>query len=130
MSRSVNEVILIGHVGRDPEIRATSSGSRVASVSLATNHSYKGDARTDWHRLKLFGRLVDVVEEFVTKGDRLYVRGRIEYSSSESSQGTRYWTDIIVNDLVMLGGESRPEPEGDLPDGSTRESNRFQSLPF
>lgn len=120
--KSVNECILIGHVGDDPEIRATSSGSRIAKVSLATNHKYKDNERTDWHRLTCFGRLVDVVEEFVRKGDRLYIRGRIEYSQTEGKDGvTRYWTDIVVNDLVMLG-DTRPDAakhvEGRYVDGA------------
>ena len=118
--KSVNEVFLIGHVGQDPEIRATTSGSRIASVSFATNHKYKDEERTDWHRLKVFGRLVDVVEEYVKKGDRLYVRGRIEYSTTKDTQGNaRYWTDIIVNDLVMLGqatpGETKPRSSAEPP---------------
>lgn len=107
--RSVNEVMLIGNVGQDPEVRATSSGSRIAKLSLATNRSWSDAAgnkqeKTEWHRLTVFGRLVDVVEQYVRKGDRLYVRGRIEYSSTEGDGVTRYWTDIVVNDLVMLGG--------------------------
>lgn len=120
--KSVNEAILVGHVGNDPEIRATQSGAKVAKVSLATNHKYKDEERTDWHRLTVFGRLADVVEEYVKKGDRLYVRGRIEYSQTESDQGVKYWTDIVVNDLVMLGqataGEKKaaqPPAKSDLP---------------
>lgn len=105
--KSVNEVILIGNVGADPDIRATSGGTRVAKVSLATSWKYKDEERTDWHRLTVFGRLVDVVAEWVKKGDRLYVRGRIEYSQTESDGVTKYWTDIVVNDLVMLGGNAK-----------------------
>lgn len=114
MSRSVNEVILVGHVGQDPEIRATGSGMKVAKISLATNRKFKDEERTDWHRLSTFGKLADVVEQWVKKGDRLYVRGRIEYSQTESDQGIKYYTDILVNDLVMLGsqgGETAP-PKG------------------
>jgi len=101
--KSVNEVILIGNTGSDPDIKSTASGTRVAKVGLATSWKYKDEERTDWHRLTFFGRLADIVEQFVKKGDRLYVRGRIEYSTSEKDGMTRYYTDIIVNDLVMLG---------------------------
>ena len=106
MSRTVNEVILVGHVGNDPEIRATASGSRVAKLSLATNRFQGKDKeeKTDWHRLTVLGKLVDVVEQYVRKGDKLYVRGRIEYSTTESN-GPKYWTDVVVNDLVMLGSK-------------------------
>ena len=107
MSRSVNKVTLIGNIGSDPEIRATSTGSRVAKASLATS-DYRGrdrDNETNWHRLTFFGRLVDVVEQYVKKGDRLFIEGRLSYSQTQDDQGnTRYWTDIIVNEMVMLGG--------------------------
>ncbi|MEX0837316.1 MAG: single-stranded DNA-binding protein [Gemmatimonadota bacterium] len=108
MSRSLNKVMLIGNVGNDPEIRATGSGARVAKLSLATNRTWSDRAgqqqeRTEWHRLTFFGRVVDIVEQWVKKGDRLYVEGRIEYSQVEGEGGTRYFTDIVVNDMVMLG---------------------------
>ncbi len=111
MSRSLNKVMLIGNVGNEPEIRATSSGARVAKVSLATNRSWSGrdgqqQEKTEWHRLTFFGRLVDIVEQWVKKGDRLYVEGRVEYSQTEGEGGTRYFTDIVVNEMVMLGSTS------------------------
>jgi single-strand DNA-binding protein len=109
MSRSLNKVMLIGNVGSDPEIRSTSSGARVGKLSLATNRQFQdrsgqSQERTEWHRLTVFGRLADIVEQYVKKGDRLYVEGRIEYSQTQDEQGgTRYWTDIVVNEMVMLG---------------------------
>lgn len=108
MSRSLNKVILIGNVGSDPEIRATASGARVAKFSLATNRKYQDrggqqQEKTEWHRLTLFGKLVDIVEQWVKKGDRLYVEGRLEYSQSEKDGQTRYWTDIIIQEMIMLG---------------------------
>ena len=112
MSRSLNKVMLIGNVGNDPEIRATSGGARVAKLSLATNRSWSGrdgqqQEKTEWHRLTFFGRLVDIVEQWVHKGDKLYVEGRLEYSQTQDDQGgTRYWTDIVVTEMVMLGGAS------------------------
>ena len=140
MSRSLNKVMLIGNVGNEPEIRATGSGARVAKVSLATNRSWSDRSgqtqeKTEWHRLTFFGRLVDIVEQWVKKGDRLYVEGRIEYSQTEGEGGTKYWTDIVINEMIMLGsggpsggspsqgGYSQPaptagnvtEPDDDLP---------------
>jgi single-strand DNA-binding protein len=109
MSRSLNKVMLIGNVGSDPEVRATGSGARVAKLSVATNRSFQDrtgqqQERTEWHRLTFFGRLADIVDQYVKKGDRLYVEGRIEYSQTQDDQGnTRYWTDIVVNEMVMLG---------------------------
>jgi single-strand DNA-binding protein len=110
MSRSLNKVMLIGNVGAEPEIRMTSGGSKVAKLSLATNRKWQDRStgqqqeRTEWHRLTVFGRLSDIVEQWVKKGDRIYVEGRIEYSQTQDDQGgTRYWTDIVVNELMMLG---------------------------
>lgn len=114
MARSVNKVFLIGNVGGDPDIRTSQSGSRVGKVSLATSRTFQDRSgqeqeRTQWHRLTFFGRLVDVVEQWVGKGDRLYVEGRLEYSQTQDQHGgTRYWTDIIVQEMVMLGS-----PRGD-----------------
>lgn len=112
MSRSLNKVMLIGNVGNDPEIRATAGGARVAKLSLATNRSWSGrdgqqQEKTEWHRLTFFGRLVDIVEQWVHKGDRLYVEGRIEYSQTQDDQGgVKYWTDIVINEMVMLGSNT------------------------
>ena len=126
MARSLNKVTLIGNVGNDPEIRATSSGARVAKLSLATNRSFQDRSgqqqeRTEWHRLTIFGRLVDVIEQWVKKGDRLYVEGRLEYSQTQDDQGgTRYWTDIVVNEMIMLG--SVGPSGGGAPTGGYRDS--------
>ncbi len=118
MARSLNKVMLIGNLGSDPEIRMTPSGSKVAKVSLATNRTFQDrtgqqQERTEWHRLTFFGKLADIVEQWVTKGDRLFVEGRIEYSQTQDDQGgTRYWTDIVVNEMVMLGSTTGGPPEG------------------
>ena len=123
MSRSLNKVMLIGNVGSDPEVRATASGARVAKLSLATNRSFQDrtgqqQERTEWHRLTFFGRLADIVEQYVKKGDRLYAEGRVEYSQTQDDQGnTRYWTDIVVNEMVMLGS-SGPEAGGGFSSGA------------
>lgn len=112
MARSLNKVMLIGNVGNEPEIRMTASGAKVAKLSLATNRSFQDRSgqqqeRTEWHRVTFFGRLSDIVEQWVHKGDRLYVEGRIEYSQTQDeSGGTRYWTDVVANEMVMLGASS------------------------
>ncbi len=108
MSRSLNKVMLIGNVGMDPEIRATSSGTRVAKVTLATSSSWTNQSgekveKTEWHNLKFFGAVVGIVEQYVKKGRQLYVEGRVEYSKYESDSGTKYWTEIVVSEMVMLG---------------------------
>ncbi len=131
MSRALNKVMLIGNVGNEPEIRATGSGARVAKVSLATNRSWQDRSgnqqeKTEWHRLTFFGRLTDIVEQWVKKGDRLYVEGRIEYSQTEGEGGTKYWTDIVVNEMIMMGsgggGGGGGAPGGGYSGGGGQES--------
>src|SRR5687768_14641998 len=107
--------MLIGNLGSDPEIRSTTGGSRVASFSLATSRSWTGQSgekqeKTEWHKCVVWnqksgGGLVDVIEKYVKKGDRLYVEGEIEYRQWQDKENqTRYTTEIKVRDLVMLGG--------------------------
>jgi single-strand DNA-binding protein len=110
MSRSLNKVMLIGNVGSEPEIRTTGGGTKLAKVSLATNRVFNDRSgqkqeRTEWHRLTFWDRLAELVEQYVKKGDRIYVEGRIEYSQTEDDKGnTKFWTDIVVNEMLMLGG--------------------------
>ena len=117
-SRGVNKVILIGNAGNDPEFRVMPNGNGVANVSLATSDSWKDKTsgeqkeKTEWHRLTVWGKLVDVVERYVKKGDRLYVEGRIEYSESESDGQKKYWTNVNVLEMVMLGGATGGGGEG------------------
>lgn len=112
MSKSVNKVILVGNVGSAPEMRTTQTGTVIAKLSLATNRTWKdasGNAqeRTEWHHLTFFGNLAGVVEEWINTGDRLYVEGRIEYSEVEGDDGNkRYFTDVVVNEMVMLGSSN------------------------
>jgi single-strand DNA-binding protein len=109
MSRSLNKVMLIGNVGAEPEIRTTGGGTKIAKVSLATNRSFSDRSgqqqeKTEWHRLTFWDRMADLVEQYVKKGDRLYIEGRIEYSQTEDDKGNqRFWTDIVVREMVMLG---------------------------
>ena len=117
MSRSLNKVTLIGNVGQDPDVRTTAGGTQVAKCSLATSRPYKDKSgeqqeKTQWHRLTFFGRLVDVVEQWINKGDRLYIEGRLEYSQTENEGTTRYWTDIIVHEMIMLGSKDRDQRGG------------------
>jgi single-strand DNA-binding protein len=111
VAKSVNKVLLLGNVGKDPEIRATGGGTMVASFTLATSDRQK-DAqgnwqdRTEWHNLKAFGRTAEIVRDYVKKGHKLFIEGKITTSSwddKESGQ-KRYRTEILVNDLTLLTG--------------------------
>ena len=117
MAKSVNKVILIGNLGKDPEVKYTPSGTAVAKFSLATNERYKDKGgewqdRTEWHNVVAWQRLAEIVGEYVKKGSKLYIEGRLQTSSwddKESGQ-KRYKTEVIANDLVLLSG--RGEDEG------------------
>ena len=118
MSRSLNKVILIGNIGQDPEVRSTSGGGRVANFSLATSRQWSGQGgdkqeKTEWHRIVAWNNnrgggtgLADVIEKYCKKGDKLYVEGRIEYRSWTDKDGqTRYTTEIIASEIIMLSGK-------------------------
>lgn len=107
MSRSVNKVILVGNVGQDPDIHETSMGTKVAHMSLATSRrtgTQGGEPgeRTDWHRLTFWNRLAQFVQDYVAKGDRIYVEGRIEYDSYERDGVTIPTAEVTVRELVLL----------------------------
>lgn len=125
MSRSLNKVTLIGNIGQDPEVRSTSGGGRVANFSLATSRQWSGQGgdkqeKTEWHRVVAWNNsrgtgtgLADVVEKYCKKGDKLYVEGRIEYRSWQDKDGqTRYTTEIIANEIIMLSGKGGGSGEG------------------
>jgi single-strand DNA-binding protein len=116
VSRSLNKVILIGNLGADPEVRSTANGNRVANFNLATSRRWTGPGgdqqeKTEWHRIVVWNNgskgsgLADVVEKYCKKGDKVYVEGRIEYRSWQDREGqTRYTTEIVANDLILLSG--------------------------
>ena len=117
MSRSVNKIILVGNVGRDPDIQQTKSGTKVAHFSLATNRwipgGEEGKERTDWHRLTCWNRLAQFVEEHVTTGDRVFIEGRIEYDSYERDGVTIPTADVVVREVVLLSPKSAASADGE-----------------
>ncbi|MDX1674996.1 MAG: single-stranded DNA-binding protein [Longimicrobiales bacterium] len=110
MARAVNKIILVGNVGRDPEVQSTSNGHKVAHFSLATSRRIPKEngfeERTEWHRLTVWDRLAEIAEEYVRKGDRLYVEGRMQYDSYERDGVTIPTAEVNVRELVMLGSAS------------------------
>jgi single-strand DNA-binding protein len=116
MSRFINKIILVGNVGRDPDVQTTASGAKVAHVSLATSRRFAREGateeRTEWHRLTLWDRLAQLAEDYVRKGDRVYVEGRMEYDSFERNGVTIPTAEVHVRELVLLGVPSvRSEDE-------------------
>lgn len=117
----VNKVILVGRVGKDPDVRALNDGTQVANFSIATSESYKdkktGEKKetTTWHSLVLWRQLAEIAAKYVHKGDLLYIEGKIQNRSYEKDGITRYVTEIVVNNMTMLGskkhdGQASPAP--------------------
>ncbi|MGD9993589.1 MAG: single-stranded DNA-binding protein [Salinivirgaceae bacterium] len=141
----INKVILVGNVGKDPEVRHLESGVAVAQLPLATSETYKDKSgnkttQTEWHNLVFWRGLADVVEKYVKKGDPLYIEGRIRSRSYDDKDGVkRYVTEIVVDNMQMLGrkssgdggGSTPPPSNSDSPDSSSvNEPLETDDLPF
>ncbi len=135
MAKSVNKVILIGNLGKDPELKHTSSGTAVATMTLATNERFKDKSgewqdKTEWHNVVLWQRLAEVASEYLKKGRSVYVEGRLQTRSWEDKQGQkRYTTEIVASDLVLLGGGRGGDEGGSGGRNSSRGSDFDQSGP-
>lgn len=128
MARGINKVILIGNLGNDPDVRYTAGGAAVANVSIATSESWRdketGDQqeRTEWHRVVFFGRLAEIVSEYLRKGSKIYVEGRLQTRKWQDKEGNdRYTTEIVANEMQML------DSRGSSPDFKQSASNNAPS---
>ena len=116
---SLNKVMIIGNLGKDPEIRATASGQSIATFSLATSEKFKNksgelEERTEWHNIVLWGKLADIAGQYLTKGKSVYIEGRIQTRKWEGKDGhDRYTTEIVGDKLQMLGGKGEKSKDGD-----------------
>jgi len=110
MARGINKVILVGNLGNDPETRYSQSGSAITTISVATSESWKDkngeqQERTEWHRVKFFGRLAEIAGEYLKKGRQVYIEGSLRTEKYTDKNGVeKYATDIIANEMQMLGG--------------------------
>ena len=109
MARGINKVILVGNLGRDPEMRYTPSGSAVANLALATSESWKdkqtgeNQERTEWHRIVMFNRLAEIAGEYLKKGSKIYIEGKLQTRKWQDKEGQdRYTTEIVGNEMQML----------------------------
>ena len=116
MSRGINKAVIVGTLGRDPEIRYSSKGNAVVNISVATNESWKdrdtGEAqeRTEWHRIVIFGKLGEIASQYLKKGSQAYFEGRIKTSKWQDQSGNdRYTTEIVANEMQMLGRKPQNE---------------------
>ena len=111
MARGVNKVILVGNLGKDPEVRYMPNGNAVANITLATSESWKDkqtgepQERTEWHRVVLFRRLGEIAGEYLKKGSQVYIEGKLQTRKWQDNQGNdRYTTEIVADNMQMLGG--------------------------
>ncbi len=142
MARGVNKVILIGNLGRDPEVRYSPNGGAIANITLATSESWKdkntGEQvdKTEWHRVVFFRRLAEIVGEYLKKGSKVYIEGKLQTRKWQDKEGNdRYTTEVVANEMQMLdsrGGstsynqddapaaqpasQEQPAPAGDFDD--------------
>ena len=132
MARSINKVTLLGNVGKDPEIRSSASGIMVANLTLATSDRFQDQQgnwqdRTEWHTLVAFKRTAEIVRDYVKKGSKLYIEGKLQTRSwdDKESGAKRYRTEIIVNELILLSG--REEGSGGGQGGYSRPASSSSS---
>ena len=126
MARGINKVILVGNLGKDPEIRYSASGAAIANITIATSDSWKDkqtgekQERTEWHRVVFFNRLAEVVGEYLKKGSQVYVEGRLQTRKWQDKEGQdRYTTEIVASEMQMLGGRGAPAGDGQGSHGSS-----------
>ena len=118
MARGINKVILVGNLGNDPEVKYTQGGMAICTISLATTSVRKdkdgnNQERTEWHRVKLFGKLGEIAGEYLRKGKQCYIEGSIRYDKFTGSDGVeKYFTDIVADEMQMLGGRDGGGSEG------------------
>jgi single-strand DNA-binding protein len=130
---SVNKVILIGNLGKDPEIRTLDNGNKVANFSIATTESYNDKAsgkrvdQTEWHNIVIWGKLADIVEKYMKKGSSGYFEGKLQTKSYEKDGVTRYRTDVVCSQMTMLGGKKQ---EGQQAAPAVQQAGVDEDLPF
>lgn len=123
MALGINKVILVGNLGRDPEIRTLESGAKLATFSIATTESYKDregnkQETTEWHRIVAWRGLADVIERYVRKGTKIYIEGKLSTRSYEQDGVTKYATEVIARDMLLLdsrGGDTNTPPPPSAP---------------
>jgi single-strand DNA-binding protein len=124
MARGVNKVILVGNLGKDPEMKYTASGAAIANITVATSESWNDkqtgekQEKTEWHRVVFFRRLAEVVGEYLRKGSQVYIEGKLQTRKWQDQNGQdRYSTEVVANEMQMLGGRAgeasnRPQQGG------------------
>lgn len=129
----VNKAILIGNVGNDPEVKEITGGTTIANLTVATSEKYKGEEKTEWHRCVAFNNVAGIIRDYVKKGSKIYIEGKLQTRSWEQDGVKKYATEILVNNMQMLdskqgGAPSRPTSNHPTP----KQIDEFddQEIPF
>ena len=128
MAKGINKVILVGNLGNDPDMKYTAGGMAICTLSVATSSTRKDKEgqqveKTEWHRVKLFGKLGEIAGEYLKKGRQVYIEGSIRYDKFTGSDGVeKYFTDIVADEMQMLGGRDGGGSEGGGSEGGSRAS--------
>lgn len=123
---SVNKVILVGRLGKDPESRTAKSGTQITKFSLATDRRNHDDG-PDWHNIVTFGRTAEICQQFLSKGRQVYVEGRIQYDKYEKDGQPRHFTEIVAFNVQFLSGGDRQQKRGPAGPGRPAPSNDYPS---
>lgn len=133
MARGVNKVILVGNIGKDPEVRYSQSGAAIANVTLATSETWRDKStgenqdRTEWHRVVFFGKLGEIVGQYVKKGSKLYVEGSLRTRKWQDQSGQdRYTTEIVASEMQMLDGKGGDDGQSDYSNQGNQGSRGIQ----
>lgn len=131
MARGINKAIIVGTLGKDPEVRYTSSGTAVATISVATNESWKDkqtgelQERTEWHRIVVWGKLAEICEQYLRKGSQAYFEGKIQTRKWQGQDGQdRYTTEINASEMQMMGSGPNTGTHGNAQGSAQRPSNQ------
>ena len=131
--KSLNKVVILGHVGQEPEIRYSAAGSAVVNVSVATTYKYKDTESTSWHRIVAFSKLAELIGQYLHKGSPVYFEGRLQYREYEQDGVKKYSTEIVASEMILLGSKgsaqgSRPEADP-VPSGNAKD-DFHDDIPF
>ena len=136
MARCINKVILIGNLGQDPEVRLTPSGTAVANLNLATSDTWmdrqsgQRQERTEWHRVVLFNKTAEIAQQYLKKGSKVYIEGRLQTRKWQDQNGQdRYSTEIVANDMQMLDSRGGDFQGGGAPQGGYAQQAPAQQAP-
>ena len=134
MAKGLNKVLLIGHLGKDPELKYTPNGTAVCNFSLASSDSYKGDDgnwvdRTEWHNIVVLRKLAEICGQYLKKGSKIYMEGKLTTESYEKDGIKRYITKIVMSDMLMLDKKEAGGATAETTD-SVKEESTEDDLPF